>query len=145
MDYSFGYLWPRWMDWNLLRLGATMVSGQESNIAGRNCFGGTLLCVSDAVFPTFDAYDCPAIVLGGDADSAREMRAVLQSLGFDVLAGASHLGVDDMPVFIVLGDFLDQKENRLQLQRMSLPWPSAPVISISNPADAAGKLIPLLS
>lgn len=95
--------------------------------------------------PTFDAYDCPAIVLGDDALEAMEMRTVLQSLGFDVLAGTKTVDVDDEPVLVILSGFLDQPENHLKLQRIKELWPSAPVLTICDPANAAAQLQPFLS
>jgi hypothetical protein len=93
----------------------------------------------------FDAYDCPAILLGGDRGLALETRAFLQSLGFDVLSGAGHMDVDDEPVLVVLSDFLEKPENRRQFDRIRSLWPLAPVVSISDPADAAAQLIPVFS
>lgn len=95
--------------------------------------------------PTFDAYDCPAIILEGDAGLALETRSVLQSLGFDVLSGAGNVDADDVPVVIVMSDFLERADNRQKFESIRAIWPLAPVVSISHPADAAVQLCALFS
>lgn len=99
----------------------------------------------EAPLPFVDACDCPAVVLATDADVALELRAVLQSLGFDVLCGATHLDGEDEPVLVVQSNFLDQPDNRERFDRVREIWPSAKVVPVSHPADAAVQLIPMLS
>ncbi len=93
----------------------------------------------------FDAYDCDVILLAGDAGEALEVRAMLQSLGCEVLSGANFLNAHNVPVVVVLKGFLDRQENRLQFDKIRRRWPFGPVISVSDPADVESQLIRILS
>lgn len=101
--------------------------------------------VATAAHRGFDAYDCPAILLGGDAGTASETRSVLQSLGFDVLAGLGLTDVDEVPVVVVLSNTMEEPATSRKLEKIRAIWPSAPAILISEPSDAAVQLRSLFS
>lgn len=121
-----------------------MMMAREGSLSGERVDAFAWLTAT-AEGPHFDAYDCPAILIGDDSSMALETRAVLQSLGFDVFAGANLVDLDEVPVVIVLGDFLAVPDNCRKLANISAIWPSAPVVSISDPSDATAQLRSLFS
>lgn len=93
----------------------------------------------------FDAYDQPTILLAGDGLPALDLRATLQSLGFEVLDGPALLDSDVDPFLVVTEAFLAAPANRSRFDRIRSQVPQARVFRVAGPADAVSQLIPALS
>lgn len=141
VDLAVGRSWARRLDWNLPPPRNTVMLTSGGRCRSLQDFSDTReRAPSPDRLPHLDAYDCPAILLGSDTPTKLQTRAALQSLGFDVLYGASLLDADEEPVLVAMSGYLDNLENRRRFSKIQAQWPQAPAFIVCDAADAFTQL-----